>query len=175
MSAALVVASACAPVVNFRMVGPQTSAENHYVGPDLEVAFTFHEDWLSLELANGGDGEILVDWENASFVGPDGSATSLISAGGPLLRALPVGTRTTVKLRPAQLSSPAPTIWHRRAHLEKRLVHPSLLNQCVPVVRLVFPIRRYSSAGSEVIEFAFRVESDEGARPKGGAGGDSLF
>lgn len=165
--------ASCAPTISFMMVGPQASADNRYVGPDLEVAFTFHDDWIGVEMANGGDEEVLVDWQNASFVGPDGSATRLISTGGPLLRALPAGSRTTVKLRPGEWTRPSPTLWHRRAHLERRLVHPTLLYQCVPVVRLVFPIRRFSAAGNEVLEFAFRVSSSDGPQPSGGGHADS--
>jgi hypothetical protein len=171
--ALMVLPVACAPTVGFLMVGPQASADNRYVGPDMEVAFTFHDDWIGVEMANGGDSEVIVDWENASFVGPDGSATRLISAGGPLLRALPAGSRTTVKLKPAEWTKPAPTLWHRRAHLEKRLVHHTLLSQCVPVVRLVFPIRRFSAAGNEALEFAFRVSSSDGRKPAGGGHVDS--
>lgn len=160
----------CGQGMTFRMVRPQVSAVNHYVGPDLEVTFTFTEAAIGLGLRNIGDTDVAIDWSQASYVGADGRAVPLVSTGKPLLGTLPLGSSTQVEVRPSEFGVPRGEIWHRRAFLEERLVPPSLLERCSPMVRILLPVMRYSSdrAEFEMNEFIFQVLPTKKGEPEGG-------
>ncbi len=164
----------CAADVTYRMVRPQVSGHNHYVGPDLEVTFRFHRDYLTLILRNSGDTDISVDWSQASFVGADGRAVPLVSTGKPLIGTVPLGSVTQVDLAPSELATPRGGLWQRRAFMEKRLVHPILLERCSPMVRILLPVMRYSSnrAEFEMNEFIFQVLPEEAAAADDGGNDD---
>ncbi len=160
LSVALLVALvACSPSLAYRMVRPQVSTVNHYIGPDLEVSFTFTKATIILSLSNSGDTDLAVDWSQASFVGADVRAVPLVSTGKPLLGTLPLGSSTDVEVKPSEYGVPQGELWHRRSFLEERLVPPTLLERCSPMVRILLPVMRYSSSQTEVEmnEFIFQV------------------
>jgi len=162
----------CSQGVTYRMVRPQVSTVNHYIGPDLEVSFTFSRAAIGLSLRNSGDTDLAVDWTQASFVGADGRAVPLVSTGKPLLGTLPLGSSTEVEVRPSEYGVPRGELWHRRAFLEERLVPPTLLERCSPMVRILLPVMRYASAQAEfeMNEFIFQVlPTDKANREEGGA------
>lgn len=157
--APIVVFVGCGGGLSYRMVRPQVSAVNHFIGPDLEVSFEFFDSFVSMNLVNSGDSDLAVDWSQASFVGADGRAVPLVTTGKPLLGTLPLGSSTRVEVRPSEYGVPPGQIWHRRAFLEERLVSPSLLERCSPMVRILLPVMRYSSSQNEyeMNEFIFQV------------------
>ncbi len=163
----------CGPTLTYRMVRPQVSAVNHFIGPDLEVSFTFQEASLDLVLGNSGDTDLAVDWSQASFVGADGRAVPLVSTGQPLIGTLPLGSVTQVSLRPSEYGYADGAVWHRRAFLERRLVPPSLLEVCSPMVRILLPVMRYAHnrAEFEMHEFIFQVQAATGDESNGGLDG----
>jgi hypothetical protein len=154
------------------MVLPQVSASNYFVGPDLEVSFEFAPSHLDVTLSNTGDGDVLVDWAQASLVRPDGVATALLPDAVSTVQTLPSGSRSTMRLRPAEWLLPPPTLWHRRANLRPRLVPDPVFDQCVPMVRLALPVKRFIGERvlSEVLQFSFHVSNAGGdAGMTGGA------
>ncbi len=161
----------CGGGLSYRMVRPQVSVVNHFIGPDLEVSFEFLDDAIGLSLVNSGDSDLAVDWSQASFVGADGRAVPLVTTGKPLLGTLPLGSSTQVVVRPSEYGVPPGQLWHRRAYLEERLVPPSLLERCSPMVRIMLPVMRYASPQNasqnefEMNEFIFQVVP---ARPDSG-------
>jgi hypothetical protein len=165
----------CSPALTYRMVRPQVSGVNHYIGPDLEVAFTFTKAAIALRLSNRGDTDLAVDWSQASFVGADGRAVPLVSTGKPLLGTLPLGSSTEVEVKPSEYGVPQGEIWHRRAFLEERLVPPTLLERCSPMVRILLPVMRYSTAQTEfeMNEFIFQVLPAQEAPAGGGEAYDA--
>jgi hypothetical protein len=165
----------CGPELAYRMVRPQASATNHYIGPDLEVGFEFAAETILLTIQNNGDAEILVDWDRATFVRADGRATKLLSAGTPLIGALPLGSVTQARLTLAEWGYMKGGIWNRRAHLKRYLVPPVFLERCAPMVRIALPIRRLSSTSEqyEMMEFLFQVNAVTEDEPEGGGYGDS--
>jgi hypothetical protein len=169
----VVLCMGCGPALTFRMVRPQVSAVNHFIGPDLEVSFVFQDASIDLILRNSGDTDLAVDWSQASFVGADGRAVPLVSTGQPLIGTLPLGSVTEVSLRPSEYGYAGGSIWHRRAFLERRLVPPSLLEKCSPMVRLLLPVMRYaqSRAEFEMHEFIFQVQAARGDEAQRGQDG----
>ena len=160
----------CGPELAYRMVRPQSSSMNHYVGPDLEVGFEFDDETILLIIRNNGDAEVMVDWDRATFVRADGRATRLVSAGAPLIGALPLGSVVQVRLTLAEWGYMTGGIWNRRAHLKRYLVPPVFLDRCSPMVRIALPIRRLSSSSEqyEMMEFLFQVNAATGDEPEGG-------
>ena len=166
----IIFASACRPQVEFRMVSPQVSTDNRYIGLDVELMFGFEEDRFFLEIVNTGRGEVLLGWEQATFVGPDGVAIQLVSAGPQLTRTIPEGSRARVLLTLVSFTHPKPPIWHRRSDRKQHLVHPLIVKQCRPRVRVALPSTRYTSEGvsSETLQFEFEVRLDRETNTKQG-------
>jgi len=159
VSMAILLLAGCRPDVTFRMTSPQVSPDNRYIGLDVELGFDFHEDWFSVVIANTGQGEVLLDWEQATFVGPDGIAVQLVSAGPQLIRTLPEGSRTVVKLTLVSFTHPRPPLWHRRSDRQRHLVHPLVVKRCAPSVRVALPTTRFTGEAvtSELLQFTFDV------------------
>ncbi len=167
--ACLAVAS-CSPPPVYRMVLPQVSASNYFVGPDLEVVFEFGERHIEVTLNNTGEGDVLIDWAQTSLVRPDGVATALLPATVSSVQTLPSGSRSTMRLKPADWLLPPPTLWHRRANLRYRLVPDPVFQQCVPMVRVAVPVKRFLGERvlSEVLQFSFQVSQGGDVQPEGG-------
>ncbi|MBM4356041.1 MAG: hypothetical protein FJ109_20005, partial [Deltaproteobacteria bacterium] len=165
VAAALVLAAACSRPPVYRMVLPQVSAYNYFVGPDLEVGFEFEPGAIRVSLSNTGDGDLLVDWAQAGFVRPDGVAIPLVPEAVSTVQTLPSGSRSAMRLKPSQWLLPPPTLWHRRANLRYRLVPDAMFERCVPLVRVALPVKRFVGERvlSEVLQFSFQVSPGDGS------------
>jgi hypothetical protein len=158
--AAALLAAACGPGLSYTMTSPQYSEQNHYVAPEIEVAFAFRDDHLVVRVANTGEGDISVDWDNAVFVTAAGQLVSLVRTGPPLVKRVPSGTNVTASLTLSVWYCQAPQRWHRREALGKAFVYANQLPGGSGQVRILLPVVRYGGdkAGTlENYEFAFDV------------------
>ena len=165
-------AASCGSGVSFRMSYPQSSEDNRFIGPDLEMSFSFQRQSVRLVVFNTGDADAIINWDQATFVSAGGEAVRLVSAGRPLLYTIPAGSRASAELTLATWHSGRSSIWRRRAHLKKQLVHESQAEQEGAQVRLIVPVRKMGLDGSvvdEVMEFVFAVSTR--AKPEDAGGG----
>jgi len=165
-------AAACGTGVGYRMSYPQSSEDNRYIGPDLEMSFLFKRQSIRLVVFNTGDADAIINWDQATFVCAGGEAVRLVTAGRPLLYTIPAGSRAIAELTLATWSSARPSIWRRRAHLRKQLVHESQAEREGAQVRMIIPVRKMGLDGSvvdEVMEFVFAVSTR--GKPEDAGGG----
>lgn len=124
---------ACAQPLHYTMMAPQISAENRFIGAEVEISFRFAQDRMGLLVENTSEGDISVDWSNCSFVTTEGQAVRLVPVEPPLEK-LPPGARLAAVLtldRWHQAGS-AGQIWHRRETMGKRLVYTPQLIPGIP-------------------------------------------
>lgn len=161
----------CGPGVQFCMSYPQVSEDNRFIGPDLEMSFTFQRQSVRMVVFNTGDADAIINWDQATFVSAGGEAVRLVSAGRPLLYTIPAGSRASAELTLATWHSGRSSIWRRRAHLKKQLVHESQAEVGGAQVRMIIPVRKMGLDGSvadEVMEFVFGVTTGKKAGNEGG-------
>jgi len=175
----LLAAAACTPAISYRMVEPQVSADTRYIGPDIEILFAFSDQSIGMSVFNTGDADVMINWDQATFVAPSGDAVRLVSSGGPLIYTVPAGARGSVELTPATWFCHGPTLWHRRAHLRNGLVGQADAERGSSRVRIMLPMRKMGLDGSiadEMYQFTFEVSSDAAEpRPGGGYGNTQIF
>jgi len=161
------------------MTEPQISDDTRYIGPDFEMWFMFSDETIGMTVFNTGDADAMINWDQATFVSTTGDAVRLISTGGPLIYAIPAGTRASVELTPATWFCKRPKLWNRRAHLRHVLVHASDADLPGNRVRVILPIRKMGLDGSttdETFQFVFEpTTKGTGAMSEGGYGGSQLF
>jgi len=150
---------------------PQVSEENRFIGPDLEISFSFRRQSVRMVVFNTGDSDAIINWDQATLVSAGGEAVRLVSAGRPLLYTIPAGSRATAELTLATWHSGRASMWRRRAHLKKQLVHESQAEGAGAQVRMMIPVRKMGLDGSvvdEVMEFVFGVTLGEEPEQEGG-------
>lgn len=132
VSAALL--GACAQPLHYTMMAPQISAENRFIGAEIEISFRFAKDRLGILVENTSEGDISVDWANCSFVTADGDAVRLVPVGEPPLEKLPPGARLAAVLTLDQWhkAGKAGPFGRRRETMGKRLVYTPQLTPGVP-------------------------------------------
>ncbi|GEM_PF-6203154 len=143
--------------VSYSMTYPQASPHNRYVGPDLDVTFTFTDRTVQLELVNS-QSDIMVNWNQATFMSADGRAVRMEPVGMAPVYTLPAGSRTRVELTLTQWFCATPTLWHRRVAFQTGIVHPQQLLTGSATVKLFLPITRVQADGTmgqEMMEFGF--------------------
>jgi len=125
---------ACAQPLHYTMMAPQISAENRFIGPDVEISFRFAGDRLGILVVNTSEGDVSVDWSSCSFVTAEGDAVRLVTLGEPPLEKLPAGARlaSVLTLERWHKAGKAGPIWHRRETMGRRLVYSPQLTPGVP-------------------------------------------
>jgi hypothetical protein len=121
---------ACAQPLNYTMMAPQISAENRFIGPEVEVLFRFGDDRLGILVVNTSEGDVSMEWGSCSFVTADGHAVRLVPLDEPPLDKLPPGARfaAVLTLDRWHRAGKAGPIWRRRETMGRRLIYsPQLL------------------------------------------------
>ena len=165
----------CASDPEFIMVEPQVALDNRYVGPVVDLHFSFQSDRITLDVANTGDGDMVVQWNQSTFVTASGRSVPLIPVSSVPIYTLPAGSRARVPMTLGSWHCPSPTLWHRREGLKKQLVYPDQLETATPQVKVVLPITSFSRDGvphQDMYVFTFSVhnpgESTGSATGEGG-------
>ena len=132
--ASLVLSGACAEQLHYTMMAPQISADNRYIGPEVEIAFRFGSDRLGILVTNTSEGEVSMEWRSCSFVTAEGQAVRLIPMGEPPVEKLPPGARfpAVLTLDRWHKAGKAGPIWHRRETMGKRLIYSPQLTPGIP-------------------------------------------
>ncbi len=127
---------ACAHPLHYTMMAPQISAENRFIGPEVEISFRFGGDRMGILVSNTSEGDVSVDWSNCSFVTAEGHAVRLVPVGEPPLEKLPPGARfaAVLSLDRWHKAGKAGPIWRRRETMGKRLVYSPQLTPGVPAI-----------------------------------------
>ena len=130
----LVLAGGCAKQLHYTMMAPQISAENRYIGPEVEIAFRFGSDRLGILVTNTSEGEVSLEWRSCSFVTAEGQAVRLIPVGEFPVEKLPPGARfrAVLTLDRWHKAGKAGPILHRRESMGKRLIYNPQLTPGIP-------------------------------------------
>jgi hypothetical protein len=157
----LAASAACTTGVSWRMVEPQLSEKNHYIGLDMEVRFEFLPDRFKVTVTNTGEQTLLLDWQGARFIGPDGSARKVRPWKDELTHGIGIGAVETAELTVVDPVMPRPRFGHRRTYVH-RLVHPDVARLCLRPAEFLLPVARFNaeSGGAEVIRFRFAVRPE---------------
>ncbi len=164
--AAMMMAGCSSSGVLYSLTSPQVSMDNRYVGPDLEIQFTFSQRTVLLEITNSGS-DVMVNWNQATFLNPDGRAVRLEPVGSEPIYTLPSRSRTSVELTLGQWPCGSPRLWHRRVSFQRALVFSQHLQGAQPTVRLLLPVTKVlhdGAMGQEMLEFVFTVRPMDGTR-----------
>jgi len=168
----VLLSGACAQPLHYTMMAPQISADNRFIGAEVEISFRFGVDQLGILVANTSDGDVSVDWSNCSFVTAEGRAVRLVSVGEPPLKKLPPGARfaAVLTLDRWHKAGKAGPVWRRRETMGRRLVYSPQLSQGVPAtvkVHLAMVFWEMDDMGIEMrrdenlaFEFAVQDPSD---------------
>lgn len=149
--------------VLYSLSSPQVSMDNRYVGPDLEIQFRFTQRTIQLEITNSGS-DVMVNWNQATFLNPDGRAVRLEPVGAQPIYTLPSRSRTSVELTLGQWPCGSPRLWHRRVAFQRALVFPQHLQGPQPTVRVLLPVTKVQYDGQmaqEMLEFVFTVKAQD--------------
>ena len=126
--------SACAQPLHYTMMAPQISAENRFIGAEVEISFRFADDRPGLLVVNTSEGDVSLDWSSCSFVTAEGQAVRLVPVGEPPLEKLPPGARfaAVLTLDRWHKAGKAGPVWHRRETMGRRLIYSPQLTPGVP-------------------------------------------
>lgn len=152
----------CAAAPEFIMMEPQVASDNRYVGPLIDLRFSFQADRIVLDVANTGDGDMVVQWNQSTFVTASGRSVPLVPVSSVPIYTLPAGSRARVPMTLGSWHCPSPTLWHRREGLRKQLVYPDQLESATPQVKVVLPITSFSRDGvprQDMYVFTFSVRN----------------
>lgn len=161
LGALLVACASCGPGLSVSMTSPQESAENLYVGPDLEISFRFEPTHIVVQLKNVGASTAALDWSQATFAGPDGKPVRLVSVGDAPVRSLRPGASARVEMTPQGGGCARPVLWHRRTSRTREVVAAGDVPSAGAEVRVLLPVQYVTASGDqvpEILQFRFRVK-----------------
>lgn len=167
----LLLAGGCAgsQSIDYVLSWPQVSSTNRYMGPELEINFSFTDETIDLDLYSVNS-DLIVNWGQATFVSLEGKAVRVNPVGDEPIYTLPARARTRVSLTLGEWSCPVPRLWHRRVSGRKALVNQDSVRGLNPTVKLFLPVTHVGSDGTmtaEMLEFHFTVHSRQESAPGG--------
>ena len=113
---------------SYALMSPQMSAENRFIGRDIEIGFTFGASDITLTVKNTSDNPIAFDTDNSYFVDIDGRKINVIPADEDAEYNTNPGSKSTFAIGLAEYGcGERDRLWHRRNSLRKNLVCQSQL------------------------------------------------